>query len=75
MIRRQVAGESIQLNGKIRRSFVVDAFPCQPQLGLAQESSSSPNISIASVSESDAFVHFLCTLMLWRPFGHSKTTR
>jgi hypothetical protein len=54
----QVAGESIQLNGRIRRSLVLDAFPRQPQLGFVQESSSFPNIFIASASESDALSHF-----------------
>lgn len=61
---RQVAGDSIQLNRRIRRSFVLEALPCQPQLGLVQARSSFPNIFIASVSESDALVHFLCKLML-----------
>ena len=37
---------------------MLDTFPCQPQFGVAQEISSFPNISIASVSESDAFEHF-----------------
>lgn len=50
----------------------MDALPCQPQLGLVQARSSFPNIFIASVSERDALVHFLCKLMLWWPLGHSK---
>lgn len=67
-------GESIQLNGRIRRSRTFEAFPCQPQLGFSQETSSSPNISIASVSDMDSFLHFRCKLMLW-PLGHSRTNR
>jgi len=73
--RRRQFVERIQLNGKIRRSFVLEALPCHPQVGLVQESSSSPNISIASSSESDRLVHFFCKLMLWWPLGHSKTNR
>jgi hypothetical protein len=53
----------------------LDAFPCHPQLGLVQEISSSPNISMASASESETLLHFFCRLMLWRPLGHSKTIR
>jgi hypothetical protein len=70
-----VTGESIQLKGRIRSSFVLDAFPCHPQLGFVQERSSSPNILIASSSESDTLLHFFCRLILWRPLGHSKTIR
>lgn len=54
----QAAGENIQLKVRIRSSLVLDTFPCQPQSGFVQEISSSPNISIASMSESDAFEHF-----------------
>jgi hypothetical protein len=68
----QAAGENTQLKGRIRRSFALDALPRQPQVGLEQESISSPNIFIASAAESDAFVHFFCKLMGW-PLGHSKT--
>jgi hypothetical protein len=73
--RRQIAGDNTQLKGRIRRSRVLDAFPCQPQLGLVQDRFSSPNSSIASVSESDLLLHFIWKLILWRPFGHSKTIR
>jgi len=52
----------------------LDAFPRQPQSRLVQEISSSPNISIASVSESDALETFRWKLMLWPPLGHSNTT-
>ena len=60
----QVTGASIQLKGRIRRSFALDAFPCQPQLAYGQVSSSSPNNFIASVSDSDTLPHFFCRLML-----------
>lgn len=70
----QVAGENIQLNGRIRTSLVLDAFPCQPQLALRQDNSSSPNNFIAWSSDSDTVSHFFCRLMLW-PLGHSKTSR
>jgi len=52
----------------------LDAFPRQPQSRWGQEISSSPNISIASVSESDALETFRWKLMLWPPLGHSNTT-
>ena len=74
-MRRQVAEESIQLNGRIRRSCVWDAFPCQRHLGLLQEISSSPNISTASSAESKTFAHFLCKLILSPLLGHLKMTR
>ena len=61
---RYVAGESIQLKGRIRTSFVLDAFPCQPQLASEQDNSSSPNNFIALASESDTLPHFFCRLML-----------
>ena len=73
--RIQVVGENIQSKGKIRRSFVLDAFPCQPQFGLAQEIRSSPNIFMASMSESDGLEHFRWKLMLWPLLGHSNTSR
>lgn len=57
-----------------RRSLVLDALPCQPQLGLVQASCSFPNIFIASASESDA-LHLRCKFMLWCPLGHSKIIR
>lgn len=60
----QVAGESIQLKGRIRMSLALDAFPCQQQLAFEQDSSSSPNNFIASASESDTLPHFFCRLML-----------
>ena len=41
---------------------------------LAGESSTSPNISIASVSERDSREHLRSILMLC-PFGHSRTNR
>ena len=71
----QFVEERIQLNGKIRRSFVLEALPCHPQVGMAQESSSFPNISMAWSSESERLAHFFCKLMLWWPLGHSKTNR
>ncbi len=70
----QVTGASIQLKGRIRRSFAFDAFPCQPQLAYGHDSSSSPNSFIASASDSDTLPHFFCRLMLC-PLGHSKTIR
>lgn len=71
----QVAEEKIQLNGRIRRSFVLDAFPCQPHFGFPQEISSFPKIRIASVSESEDLEHLRCKLILCPPFGHAKTIR
>jgi hypothetical protein len=71
----QVAGENTQSNGRIRRSFVFDAFPCQPQLGLKQDSFSLPKIFMTSTSDSDACVHFFSKFMLWEPLGHWKTIR
>lgn len=62
---RQIAADRIQLKGKIRRSFVFDAFPCQPQFGFVQKTSSAPNISIASASESETLLHFLSRLIVW----------
>ena len=54
----QGAGDNIQSKDRIRRSFVSQAFPCQPQFRLVQEIFSSPNIFIAWMSESDTFEHF-----------------
>jgi hypothetical protein len=71
----QSAGEKIQLKGKIRLILALDAFPRQPQCGLAQESTSPPNSSIASCSESEPLEHFRCRLISWPPLGHSKTNR
>lgn len=71
----QVAGESTQLKGRIRSSFALDAFPCQPQRGFGQDSSSSPKIVIASFSVSETVVQFFCRLILWWSLGHSKTIR
>lgn len=62
--RYKVVGENIQLKGRIRSSFILDTFPFHPQFGLSQEIFSFPNISIASISESDGFEHFRCRLML-----------
>jgi hypothetical protein len=59
-----VAGASTQSKRRTRRTLVLDAFPCHPQAGFVQERSSSPNILIASCSESDMLLHFLCRLML-----------
>jgi hypothetical protein len=59
-----VMGERTQWKGRIRRSRAFDAFPCQPQWGFWQETSSSPNISIASLSEMDSLGHFRSRLML-----------
>ena len=70
---RQVAGESIQLKGTIRRTSDLDAFPCQRQPGSLQEISSFPNICMASISESEGRSHLFCKLMLWWPLGHLKT--
>jgi hypothetical protein len=53
----------------------LEAFPCQPQSGWVQESSSFPKSSLASFSESGDFAHFLWSLMGCPPRGHSKTTR
>ena len=50
---QDVAGESIHVKGRIRSSFVLDAFPCQPQLGFVQARSSFPNIFMASTSDND----------------------
>lgn len=71
----QSAGEKIQLKGKIRRILALDAFPRQPQCGLAQEITSPPNSSIASCSESEPLEHFRWRLISWPPLGHSKTNR
>jgi hypothetical protein len=54
----QGAADNIQSKDRIRRSFVSEAFPCQPQFRLVQEIFSSPNIFIAWMSESDTFEHF-----------------
>ncbi len=51
----------------------MDAFPCQPQCGSLHEICSSPNISMALLSESDATEHFRWKLMSWPPLGHSNT--
>ena len=70
----QVAGENIQLNGRIRRSLAFEALPRQPQSGWAQDICSFPKISLASVSESEGLLHFRCRFMLC-PLGHRKTIR
>jgi hypothetical protein len=67
----QVAGDNTQLKGRIRSSFALHAFPCQPQRGFGQESSSSPKIFMASFSESDTVLHFFCRLIARRSVGHS----
>ena len=59
-----VAGARIQSKGKMRRSLVLEALPCQPQAGFVQAISSLPNIFMASVSESERLVHFFCRLIL-----------
>lgn len=59
----QLVADTIQSKGRIRRILVFEAFPCQPHFGLSQEISSSPNIFIASISESAGLTHFLCKLM------------
>ena len=46
------------MNGKMRRSLAVEAFPCQPHFNFWHESSTSPNISMASPSDKDSFEHF-----------------
>jgi len=69
----QFTGEKIQSKGKIRSSLVFDAFPCHPHRGFSQETSSSPKIFIASISDSAGFEHFLCKLMLCPSFGQAKT--
>jgi len=70
----QVAGENIQSKGSIRRSFVLETLPCQPQFAFVHEIFSSPNIFIAWVSESDAWENLRSILMLWLPLGHLNTT-
>ena len=57
----------------MRRSLVLRALPCQPQLGLVQAISSLPNIFMASDSERELLLHFFCRLIFLRSFGHSKT--
>jgi hypothetical protein len=52
--------ENTQVKGRIRRTFALDALACHPHV---QEICSSPNISIASISESDAAEHFRWKLM------------
>ena len=59
-----VAGEKIQLNGRIRSNRAFEALPRQPQSGCGQDICSLPKIFPASVSESDAFVNFRCKLTL-----------
>lgn len=71
--RGHLTKENTQSKGRIRRSLVFDAFPCQPHFGLSQVISSSPKIFIASTSDSAAFEHFRCRLMLCPPLGHAKT--
>src|SRR4029077_4232824 len=70
-----VAGARTQSKGRMRRSLVLRAFPCQPQLGLVQAISSLPNILMASVSESEVLLHFFSRLIFLRSLGHSKTIR
>ena len=69
----QVAGARTQSKGRMRRSLVLRALPCQPQLGLVQAISSLPNIFMASDSERELLLHFFCRLIFLRSFGHSKT--
>ena len=69
----QFTGEKIQSKGRIRRSRVFEAFPCQPHRGFSQAISSRPKIFIASFSESAGFEHFRCKLILCPSLGHAKT--
>src|SRR3984893_18855999 len=68
------AGENTQWKGSIRRSLVLEPFPRQPQFGFTQAISSLANIFIASSSDSDAFEHLRCKLMLCLLLGRSNTT-
>ena len=56
----QVAGARTQSKGRMRRSRVLEALPCQPQAGLVQAISSLPNIFMASDSERELLRHFFC---------------